>query len=188
MNSDCLVALSIKEQNDTALLLSLTGTYSHFPSTSNLKQVAYRKAPNGTRLPFIITNSKARNKLQEMADCFTANFQKLSNSIVMNFTWPLFDQCTVWVMLAHKTGRWDSHNQCKPIGDWLQKLQIIKDDSNCEILCFKKSDYPDMFKDSLFSTEILIQSRQQSGIALKKLFSSLGILSMPYVGRNKDVK
>ena len=57
---------------------------------------------------------------------------------------PSFGQVPVHVLalLSDRTGKFDSHNYSKPIGDWLQHTGIIDDDTYAEILCVKKSDYP----------------------------------------------
>lgn len=76
-------------------------------------------------------------------------------------------QVCVDVYCGHRAGRWDSHNSPKFVGDWLQKLGIIGDDSNAEILPYKKSDYLDD-KDLLATTEIIIQPRTRALTAITK--------------------
>lgn len=48
----------------------------------------------------------------------------------------------VQVLLPDRPGVWDSHNYSKPIGDWLEDIGVIENDSRAIIHCYKRSIFP----------------------------------------------
>ena len=67
--------------------------------------------------------------------------------------------------------RFDSHNMCKPIGDWLQAIGLIDDDTNTEIYCYKKTEYPE--EEYKATTTIIIQLRETIQVLNEAYFSAI---------------
>lgn len=132
-------------------MLETKGIY--FPSTSNSKQIGQKWMISGGKRykqPFIMKSQAHRSILNELTALYI-------RECAINSLKPQFDgETTIIVLLGKRPGRWDSHNFSKSIGDWLQEMNIIEDDSKAEILCFKRDDYSDEGGDL-----ILIQSRGQ---------------------------
>lgn len=122
-----------------SLWIRLEGELAHFPSTSNSREIGYRwwwDKRTRTRLkkPFIKKSTSQLRRLEAAT--------RLYGQVVGTNSLSFHDrEVTVLVLLAEKAGRFDSHNQCKPIGDWLQQIGVIHDDEAAEIFCVKSSDY-----------------------------------------------
>lgn len=123
--------------------LEIQGACAHFPSTSNSREIAYKKIfSNGApkTIPFIRKSDAHLAKLEALKNLLLAELTKQKQLIP--FPSFLAEPVHVLVLIAHKPGRWDSHNTAKPIGDWLEDVGIINDDCDAEISCFKKSLIP----------------------------------------------
>lgn len=119
-----------------ALVIELHGDAALFPSTSNSKQIYYNKS-SGAR--FIGKSSTASDRLKLISAVFLQEIMTRYGLPVPSFgEFPIH----VLALLTDRPGKYDSHNYSKPIGDWLQSTGIIDDDTQAEILCLKKSDYP----------------------------------------------
>lgn len=140
-----------EHNNAKSLMLELNNIY--FPSTTNSRTIGQKWViSNGRRFkkPFLMKNEGQQAALNEITALYIQQCAKHSVK-------PQFDGLTtIIVLLGHRSGKWDSHNYSKSIGDWLQSVGIIEDDSLAEILCFKRSDYSEEGGDL-----ILIQSREQ---------------------------
>ncbi|TXH58994.1 MAG: hypothetical protein E6Q97_00865 [Desulfurellales bacterium] len=135
--------------------IELRGPAALFPSTSNGKQVGFRRGRGGVRRPFICHNPGSLARLEAITCLYCDAVRIASRGLPL----PSFgDQLvTVLVILASPKARFDSHNYAKPIGDWLQAVGIIEDDARAEIFCVKAVDYVlDKTK-----TKIIIQSRSE---------------------------
>jgi hypothetical protein len=119
-----------------ALVIELHGDAALFPSTSNSKQIYFNKK-TGAR--FVGKSSSANERISLINSVFVQELAVTSQLPVPSFgEFPI--HCLA--LLAHRGGKFDSHNYSKPIGDWLQSTGIIDDDTHAEILCLKKTDYP----------------------------------------------
>lgn len=61
---------------------------------------------------------------------------------------------------GHKIPKWDDHNLCKSVGDWLQEVGVIDNDSNAEIQAIKRVNYfslPDGRADDRPFTTIIVE-------------------------------
>jgi len=77
---------------------------------------------------------------------------------------------------GRRVGRWDSHNMGKAVGDWLQSIEIIEDDSKAEIWCCKRCDY---FDNSPF-TSIIIQPRSNVQSVTASLINDISAVSLQF--------
>lgn len=132
-------------------MLETKGIY--FPSTSNSRQIAQKWViSHGKRFkqPFLMKSQAHQVILNELTALYI-------RECAINSSKPQFEGDTnIIVLLGKRPGRWDSHNFSKSIGDWIQSVGIIEDDSKAEILCFKRDDYSNEGGDL-----ILIQPRGQ---------------------------
>lgn len=68
--------------------------------------------------------------------------------------------------LGKRNNRFDSHNYCKFLGDYLEDIGMISNDSQADISCRKKNEYSDLIDSSkLFgsshdSTTVFVMSRE----------------------------
>jgi hypothetical protein len=135
--------------------IELEGRAALFPSTSNSKQVSFRRGHGGVRRLFICNSQDATARLNAITCLYLDAVTKASRwLLVPSFRGQLV---TVVVFLASPRTRFDSHNYAKPIGDWLQAVKLIDDDARAEIFCVKGIDYGRP-KDV---TTIIVQSRSE---------------------------
>lgn len=157
-------------------MLELNGVY--FPSTTNSRKIGRKWINRGGKralVPTLIKNEGQQAALNEITALYIAECYKNKLNPRPHFA----KYTTVLALLGHRPGRWDSHNYSKSIGDWMQSVYLIDDDSKAEILCFKRSDYSTEGGDVL-----LIQSREQTYSStesyIKRLFQSAnGIIQNP---------
>lgn len=154
-DSTCTVQLWKKQGVIKGLWIAFAGSASHFPSVSNSKAIGWINKKGGGKRPTIRKNDSHLAKLSVMTALYGEELIQKGISFVG------FDDMdvTVTCLIAEKSGTWDSHNYCKCIGDWLEDVGIINNDSKAEIHCYKKSDYPDFSYPGV--TELIIQPRNQ---------------------------
>lgn len=144
-------------------MLEINGIY--FPSTSNSRQIAKKWInSNGKRYqqPFLMKSQSHQTILNELTALYI-------RECAINSLKPQFEgETTIIALLGKRPGRWDSHNFAKSIGDWIQQMSIIEDDSKAEILCFKRDDYSNEGGDL-----ILIQSKGQVYDTTDKFIKSM---------------
>lgn len=156
--STCKVMVFRGREGLFGVHIELAGPLAHFPSTSNSREIQWMFAKGGfrNRKPFIGLTMDARARLKALTDLFTVALLRSGHPL------PCFldQEVRVLALFAKKGGRWDSHNQCKPLGDWLEHVGIINDDSRADIQCEKKARFPDAFTDQE-TTTIIIQPLHQ---------------------------
>lgn len=160
------LTINLYEHNGTeSLMLELSGVY--FPSTTNSRKIGRRWVNrNGKKFlsPFLMKNEGQQAALNEITALYIAECYR--NKLNPK---PHFDgQVTVLCLLGHRPGRWDSHNYSKSVGDWMQSVYLVEDDSKAEIFCVKRSDYSNDGGDIL-----LIQPRNQTQILTEVFISQL---------------
>lgn len=166
--SECNVSVVWRENNILdchsigKLIIELTGPAAHFPSTSNSREIGYRKmfvrGKGFTTRPFIRKSREQLVRLEASSILFLLASQSVFTFYQAFETLFGSEQVHVLALLAHRKGRFDSHNISKPIGDWLQSNLVIDDDSQAEIHCFKKSEY-DCLANERETTTLIIQPR-----------------------------
>lgn len=75
-------------------------------------------------------------------------------------------------------GRFDSHNQSKGLGDWLEEIGLIENDSNAEIRCLKKNDYESKVFGDIKESKIIVQLLQPALGTLAEAEELLNALSL----------
>ena len=84
----------------------------------------------------------------------------------------------VLVLLADHARIVDSHNHSKAIGDWLAAVGMFDNDSQAEIHCYKKEDYPDPEMEAFaHTTKIIIQDRNNVKHLNKEIFEAFNLAS-----------
>lgn len=138
----CTVRIARKGGETHKLSIVLFGDVAQFPSTSNSREIRYkwgfsRKTKARCRLPFLSKSKFQTERLNLITAHYTAALLSAGTPP------PSFDGelVTVLVTLARQRGRSDSHNFSKPIGDWLQFVGVLKDDTNAEIFCRKSNEH-----------------------------------------------
>lgn len=86
----------------------------------------------------------------------------LSGKRPMRMVGPVF----VFVLLSRRRVAFDSHNFSKTVGDWLEAVELIQNDREAEIHCFKKLDYPVLADSPTWETTTDIVMTQKSEIKL----------------------
>lgn len=135
-DSFCTVEAFGASDNPTGLWIGLGGYAANLPSKTNRRALYTQVTKGGKRIYRIGQAPRERGVTDAMTTLLqeTLAFKKLSN---IRFT----GLVSVLVLCADKAGTWDSHNTVKFVGDWLQSVGILSNDSNAEILAFKKGDY-----------------------------------------------
>lgn len=137
-------------------------------SKANTMAILYKFGKGRVRIPYIGKSADQRGKESALSNLLTEAL------IRDGYALPHFEGKTdIQAYIAHHSGRWDSHNISKFLGDWLQSLGVIGDDSDAEIKCFKKADYLDD-TEILGTTQIIIQPRDQ-----------VSMLTEDYIGKSK---
>lgn len=167
--SFCVVKKFESNGNLCGLWIEFAGEAANIPSTSNSRAVRYRRLKGGSRVvPFIGKKSEHIATLTLMSKLYFLACIEAGHGPV-NFG---AERVSVTVHLAVRPGRWDSHNMAKPVGDWLEEVEIIDDDSRAEIHCYKKADYPAMTM-APATTQIIIQPHAQiHGLVERHLYEA----------------
>jgi len=170
---ECCVKIFKEGDRLKAILIYLKGISAQFPSTSNSREIRYKwinsKAGFRKKVPFLSKTKFQQEQLGKISALYTEALVRCG------VPFPSFygEKVHVLALLASMPRKFDSHNFSKPIGDWLEHVGIITDDTNAEIHCFKCGDY-ERFKENEETTIILVQPRtqtqQKSEILLKELF------------------
>jgi len=139
------------EDDDGLAVINLhyRGFLSKMPAKSNRKQI-YNMVRNGKRVPFIANSSEVVAQIEAMKSLY---FMAVANRFQ---SLPSFgdQKVHVHVSLANRAGRWDSHNTTKAIGDLLEELKIVSNDSQCQIWTQKK-DFIVPERDSVTEIKII---------------------------------
>lgn len=170
--SYCSISVVRAAGETIALKITLRGDAAIFPSTSNSRDIGYkwgtsRKTGRRTKLPFI---RKSKFQTDRLALITAAYAEAVVSEGVMP---PAFNDepVTVFCVLARAANRFDSHNFSKPIGDWLQSVGVINDDSRAEIFCIKRDDYANL-RGGEFRTDIYVLRRENAGAFVDSFFES----------------
>lgn len=123
---------------DDLALIRFRGPAAVIPSTSNSKQIRFvgSKFGGGNRRPIITNSDDNLVRLQAMMELFISATSRAK----IRFMGKVF----VFVLLGKRRVAYDSHNFSKTVGDWLEAVEVIPNDRNAEIHCFKKADYPEL--------------------------------------------
>jgi hypothetical protein len=131
--------------------ITLTGPAACFPSTSNGREIAFKRGGRyGSSTPFLRRSSSTHARL----NAITRLFNDACGPGRSFHDTPVHVLC----LLAKPGVRFDSHNYAKPIGDWLQAVGLIDDDTRAEIFCVKAHEYPEL-KIPPHTTKIIISER-----------------------------
>lgn len=140
-----VMAFRNAERELEAVWIELSGSIASFPSTSNSREVGYHwtrtKTGQREKLPYIRKSRSQLARLEAATWHYRAALNRSSEPPALSFG---STRVHVLALLAHRPGRFDSHNMSKPIGDWLEAIGLIENDTNAEIDCRKKSEYKDI--------------------------------------------
>jgi len=170
--------LDVSKESDGSISkfrIDIEGLAAKLPSVSNNREIAYCtrnvKGKGFRRVPFLRKSDSQNLRLAALTRLY---FQAMLKSNDFRPDQTIFgDQLTTClVLLCSNKRRHDSHNYAKTVGDWLQSVHIINDDTNTEILCYKKSEYPELFK-SYQSTTIIIVQRSLAQLTSKNAISEI---------------
>lgn len=157
--------------------INFTGELAHFPSTSNDRQIFYRtytdKLGRKRSAPFNGRSVTAQMRLAAAKEQF---LQAVANS---GYELPCFFDARVRIvgLFAQKSGRWDVHNQIKPMCDWIQDVGIITDDVNARVLAERKDDWPQAYPDYQTTTTILILPESRIGSLVPATVGEMRLVS-----------
>ena len=142
--SKCSVTVSDGDDGLIAVRIVFSGLLSKVPRKSNGAVIHRRKDGK----PFVSTDPKVTAQCRAMASLYRAGVADLGYV-------PRFRQekVHVQVWLANRAGIWDSHNTPKAIGDFLQEVKLVDNDTNAQIWAMKK-DYIVTERES--TTEIMV--------------------------------
>ena len=168
--SSCRVQIVNKAEELHAVYISLSGLAAHFPSTSNDRPI------KRSGKFFRVHSARTIGRLEGASQLYEQAIYQTERPI------PRFETQNVSVLAAigaKKTGgRWDSHNLCKPLGDWLETVWLINDDSQAEIFVIKKTEYPQDYKDQE-TTEIIIQRRSNVQVLNSAYYGAIRCAAIP---------
>lgn len=182
--SECSLWLTSDDNHKvSSWCLEISGLAAKIPSTSNSRTIAYctRRVGHGQykRTPFLRKSDSQNLRLLALTRLYFGAMIKQGNLRPNNLVFDEAEKVTVLVLLCKNKIRHDSHNYSKPVGDWLQSCNVIKDDTNAEILCFKKSEYPELFKKSATTTIIIIPRSLAKKATTDLISSVLGVTYTP---------
>lgn len=170
--------LDVSKESDGSISkfrIDIEGLAAKLPSVSNNREIAYCtryvKGNGFKRVPFLRKSDSQNLRLAALTRLYFQAMLK-SNDFRPNQTIFGDSLTTCLVLLCSNKRRHDSHNYAKTVGDWLQSVKIINDDTNTEILCYKKSEYPELFK-SYQSTTIIIVQRSLAQLTSKNAISEI---------------
>lgn len=155
--STCSVMVFKGKAGYLGVHIEFTGEVTHFPSTSNDRQIFYRhyvdKFGRKKSMPFNGRSISSQIKLKAMKELFGTAILNSGHSL------PCFldERVRITGLFAAKSGRWDVHNQIKPMCDWIQDVGLINDDANARVLAERKDDWPEAYPDYERTTTIIIQ-------------------------------
>lgn len=114
--------------------ITLTGAASKIPAKSNDQRVFSMKKRNPITGKVqawnaIRPSTSVAAQMDALRDLYTRACCSAGMPLIRLGTAPSF----VLVKLAQRRGRWDSHNTCKAVGDFLQDAGIIDDDCFLDI-------------------------------------------------------
>lgn len=154
--SSCRVLVYKAEQGMHGVHIEFSGPLAHFPSTSNSREIRWMNQPGGTRRPFISKSSYQRAHLEAATRAYTQALIDGGHFLPSFGSEPV----SVMALFADKKGRWDSHNQTKPLGDWLEEIGLITDDAHADIDCKKQKSFSESLAE-MARTLIVVQPFSQ---------------------------
>lgn len=174
-DSFCVVEKFIAGDSLVGVWVEFGGAAGQIPSTSNSRMIRQTRLKTGKVVPMLMRKPAHQEKLNLLSKLYYLAWAEKKEAP------PRFEETNVFVLaqLGTRPGRWDSHNMSKPIGDWLQDVELINDDARAEILCIKKKDYPGMTV-APNTTQIIIQPRQQVKSLLEQYLYEIGRASTGY--------
>jgi hypothetical protein len=146
--SACVVTPNYRGGRLISVWIEFAGKAAHLPSTSNGRQIAWNR---GSNRPFVRKSTTHQARLEAMTTLYSEAILEKSLGRIEFGT----DLIHVQAILAMNTRSFDSHNMTKPIGDWLQHIGMIENDSQLEIECKKRGHY--LIQDSGNTTHLTIQ-------------------------------
>lgn len=129
--TECSVHFAKRKDELIYLRIIWSGEASRWPSTSNHRQIGRTKAGK----PFVMKSaSQVRDLEKKTAEYLSACSDKSIYPGSLSFG----RRRTVGVLaLSDLHARGDSHNYSKPVGDWLEKVQIIENDRALELISLR---------------------------------------------------
>lgn len=170
--SDCNIRVKTFKDSLSSVWISFSGPCAHFPSTSNSREIGFKRIRGRSfKLPYIRRSAESLTRLKVASTLYyqQAHLFEAQLGIPLAFG----DEKThCLVLLAKHSRRADSHNYSKPIGDWLQEIGLINNDANTEIHCFWKHHYEDLPLDPAV-TDIIITNFSKTHAHTSLLISSI---------------
>ena len=125
--------------------IEFAGDLANLPSKSNDKMILWKQRR-------IMNSPKSQAKVALMTNAYTTALMDMGELA------PTFHDAAVHVtaLLSSRMKRQDSHNACKVVGDWLEKIGLIDNDKHAQIFAMRRSDYSGLSKES-DSTCITVQ-------------------------------
>lgn len=152
-NGRCSILFHDDENGNCEIMrIEFTGDLGRLPSTSNSKRIVYPKTNRVVTRHgqifygrFSTPRIAHSAKYSEKSKCLLSAFH--AEAIRAKLKSPVFPDKTlvqVFAVLTRIAHVFDSHNFCKPIGDFLQNAGVICNDKWLQIFCVKQSDYPEL--------------------------------------------
>lgn len=180
-SSICTVQAYYKGRDLTGLSIEMAGPLAIFPSTTNGRDIGWVNRKGGGKRPIIKKTSLMLARLEAATTAYMREVTAKGYGI------PSFGSRLVHVMvlLADHARIVDSHNHSKAIGDWLAAVGMFDNDSQAEIHCYKKEDYPDPEGEAFaHTTKIIIQDRANVKEINKEIIGSF-LLSVAGCSRDR---
>lgn len=127
--SSCKVTVSDGDEGLIAVRISFGGLLSKVPRKSNGAVIHKRRDGR----PFVATDPKVTAQCRAMASLYRGAVA--DEGYVPRFRG---EKVHVQVWLANRAGIWDSHNTPKAIGDFLQEVKLVDNDTSAQIWAIKK--------------------------------------------------
>ena len=143
--SVCKVQLHKASGALIGVTIEFAGDLANLPSKSNDKMILWKQRR-------IMNSPKSQAKVMLMTNAYTTALMDMGELA------PTFFDAAVHVtaLLSSRMKRQDSHNACKVVGDWLEKVGIVNNDKQAQIWALRRSDYSTLCKES-DSTRIEVQ-------------------------------
>lgn len=138
--ADCRVSVYANRDVDGNLVsakITIDGKDARFPSVN--ERIPFRYITNEGRAAYGIKHTiGARDAL----DIITARFLEWCKQQRESYNFGDAHVQALVVMSENKgLRRWDHHNCIKDLADWMQKVRLIDDDKNLDILTLRLRDY-----------------------------------------------
>jgi len=152
-NGRCFLRFSNDTDGNCEMMrIEFTADLGRLPSTSNSKRIVYPKTNRvvtraGQKFYGRFSTPRIAHsaKYSEKSKCLLSAFY--AEALRTKLKSPAFPDKTlvqVFAILPRIAHTFDSHNFCKPIGDFLQNAGVICNDTWLQIFCVKQVDYPEL--------------------------------------------